>query len=306
MKVFLDKNRIKEEYFNNIKSNFKNVEFISNVEDSYDCEVIFVEPNYVTEANIKKYSNLKWIQSYRAGYDTVDFNFLNKKGIKFSNAKDIYSIAIAEDVILKILMLNRNVRKYLKDMENKAWKPYFGEPELYKSTVGIIGMGSIAKEIAKRIKAFDVEVLGYRKNYRAEEYFDQVLVGKDGLNKILSSSDYLILTTPLNDETKFMINKEAFAIMKNSAVLVNIARGEVVDQEALIEALQTKTIRAAALDVMYPEPLPKDSKLWDLDNVYITPHSSASSPHINFRLSQLFIENLKRYLEGKEVLHRVN
>lgn len=305
MKIYLEERKIKKENFNKIKDHFKNLEFITELDQSYDSDIIIVEPSFVTEENISKYKNLKWIQSYRAGFDTVDFDAVKKRNILFTNAKDVYSIPIAEDVIAKILVLNRSVRQFYKNMENKEWKPNFNAPEINNSTVGIIGMGSIAKEIAKRIKAFNTKVLGYRRSYKAEEYFDEVLVGEDGLNELLKVSDYVILTVSLNEGTKRMINKEKLNLMKETALLINIARGEVVVQDDLIAALKEKTIRGAALDVFTPEPLSKDSELWTLDNVYLTPHCSAASYHLNERLTELFIENITRYLENRELLNLV-
>src|SRR5690554_314507 len=305
MKVFINTQPIGEENFKKLQAKFPNVKFETEVEHSYDAEVMVVEPYFVKEENIKNYPNLKWIQSYRAGFDTVDFSILEKQNITFSNAKDIYSIAIAEDVIAKILVLNRNVRTYLKNMKNKEWKPNFNEPEIYNSTVGIVGTGSIAKEIAKRIKAFGTTVLGYRRSNKPVDHFDEILVGEAGLHELLKRSDYVVLTVPLNDETRGMINKDTLKLIKSNSLLINIARGDVVVQDDLIEALENGTIRGAGLDVCSPEPLPADSKLWELENVYLTPHCSAASPHISTRLTEMIIENLSRYIEGKEVLNIV-
>ncbi|MCK9471326.1 MAG: D-2-hydroxyacid dehydrogenase [Bacilli bacterium] len=306
MKIFIEEKKFKEENLKRIVNEFKNVEITTNLEKSFDAEVIVVEPSFVKEENISKFKNLKFIQSIRAGFDTVNFNIINERNIVFSNARDIYSLSIAEDVIGKILILNRNAKQFIKDMENKEWKPNFNAPEIYKSTVGIIGTGSIAKEIAKRIKAFDTTVLGYRRSFIQEEYFDKIYAGDAGLDEVLKLSDYVILTVPLNEGTRGMINKEKLNLMKNDALLVNIARGEVVVQEDLITALEEKSIRGAALDVFTPEPLPKDSPLWSMENVFMTPHCSAASYHINSRLTDLIIENLRRYLNKEELLHKVN
>ena len=305
MKIFIDKNNFKKENLNKILNEFKNHEIITDVNGGYDSEAIIVEPSYCTKENLDKYKNLKWIQSLRAGFDNVDLDYIKNRNIVFTNAKDVYSISIAEDVITKILVLNRNVKTYIKNMENEEWLPNFNEPEIYNSTVGIIGMGSIAKEIAKRIKAFNTNVIGYRRTHKEEEYFDKILVGEEGLNQLLKVSDYVILTVPLNEGTKGMINKEKLDLMKPTALLINIARGGVVVQEDLITALKEKTIRGAGLDVVTPEPLPKGNELWSLDNVYLTPHCSAASPHINTRLTDLILDNLKRYTENRELLHIV-
>ena len=177
----------------------------------------------------------------------------------------------------------------------------FLESEIEGSTVGILGTGSIGQEIAKRIAAFNTHIIGYNQSGRFVEYFDEIVTGSEGLNSLLSKSDYVIVSLPLNKGTKFLINKENLRLMKENAIIINIARGEIINQDDLIEALENKIIKGAGLDVVYPEPLAKDSKLWKLDNVFITPHNSFSSPKTTKRLISLIIENLNNYLNNKEL-----
>lgn len=300
MKIYIDSSVLKDRY-HKIKESFPNVTITDVVEDSFDCDAIMVYPNYVVKENIDKYNNLVWIQVFTAGYNTIDLEYIKSRNIILTNGKDIYSIPIAEDVITKILTINRNVGKYLEAMKTKSWGWLNSEYELTNSTVGIVGVGSIGKEIAKRLKAFNVNIVGYRRQNKSEEYFDQIFYGKDGLDSLLKISDYVILALPLNDESYHLINLNKIRLMKKSALLINIARGEVIKQDDLIYALQNHYIRGAALDVVYPEPLPYDSPLWSLDNVFLTPHNSFSSPYTMDRLMRFLIENLENYERGKEL-----
>src|SRR5690554_313926 len=299
MKIYLEKNQIEESDYKLLVSKFPNVEFVDEL--NKDVEVLIGYPNLITEKNLKLLSKLKWIQLLQAGFNTVDFGLLKRNNIKLTNAKDIYSITIAEDVVCKILVLNRNVKQYLKNMEKGIWERYSNEPEIYGSTIGIIGAGSIGKEIAKRLSVFAKKIIGHRRQDKPVEYFDEIYTGEDGLDEVLKQSDYVILALPLNKDSYHLIDAKKLSLMKPNSVLINIARGEVVKQDDLIEALENKTIRAAGLDVVTPEPLPKDHKLWTLDNVFITPHNSVSSPYISRRLTMLLVENINNYLENNNL-----
>jgi phosphoglycerate dehydrogenase-like enzyme len=306
MKIYIDKTRIKQKYFDEIVAKFNNVTLTNVIEDSYDCDAIVVGPEFVTSPNIAKYPKLKWIQLLTAGFNTIDLKMLKESNIVLTNAKGVYSITIAEDVFTKILMINRNVKHYLDNMKEGKWSPIHYEKEIWGSTVGVLGTGSIATEIAKRMKAFEAKVIGYNRSLNKEEYFDEVYSNIDGLKTVLSNSDYVIIALPLNEATNSLINYEMMSYMKSDAVLVNIARGEIVNQDDLIRVLKERKIRAAALDVTTPEPLPKESELWYLDNVYITPHNSPSSPYLTSRLLGLINKNLELYINNQPLTNKVS
>jgi phosphoglycerate dehydrogenase-like enzyme len=306
MKVYIDPKFIVQSDIKQMIDAFPMVEFVDTI-DHFDIEVAMIPwANFITEENLSKLPNLKWIQLLSAGYDGTDFNLLKKHQIIYTNAKDIYHISIAEDVLTKILVLNRNYKIYLDNMKQGIWKPIRREPELYGSTVGILGTGSIGKEIAKRLKAFDTHIIGYRKSDRPETYFDEIVTDDEGLSYLLKTSDYVIVTLPLNDKTEYFLSKEKLSLMKSNALFINIARGKVVDQDALSELLKDKKIRGAGLDVTTPEPLPKDHELWSMPNVVITPHNSSSSNHLLSRLTELMTENLSNYLNHRELKFIVN
>jgi len=169
----------------------------------------------------------------------------------------------------------------------------------------ILGVGSIGKELAKRLKAFEAFVVGYRTQNISEDNFDLIITEDSDLNIELTKADYVILALPLNSYTYQMFDTKKFDLMKKSSLFINIARGKIVNQNDLINALKTNKIRGAGLDVFDPEPLPKDSELWKLDNVYITPHNASSSPFMRDRLYEMIVMNLDLYLQNEEVKYQI-
>jgi len=299
LKIFIDKKFIPKDEYQKLLDMFPKVEFVHDFEKHKDIEVFFGLNSLLESADIDQYENLKWIQLYMAGFDNVDVKGLKNKGLLISNARDIFSITIAEDVISKILYFNRNIKEFIENMKTRTWQQIWKDPEIFKSTIGIIGTGSIGQETAKRLQSFSPKaILGHRRKDEPVEYFDRIFTGDDGLEEVIKNSDYLILALPLNDETKYLFDKGKLSLMKKNAILVNVARGQVIVQEDLIELLENNQIRGAALDVTDPEPLPKDSKLWDLDNVFITPHNASSSEYMVKRLFDLTLENLQLYLKN--------
>jgi D-2-hydroxyacid dehydrogenase (NADP+) len=299
MKVYIDPKFIIQSSLQEMILRFPQVQFVDDINHP-DIEVAMVPwSNFITEENLSKLPKLKWIQLLSAGFDGTDFSLLKRHGITFTNAKDIYHISMAEDVVAKILTLNRNYKVYAENMKQGIWKPIRREPEIYGSTVGILGTGSIAKEIAKRLKAFETTIIGYRKTASPEVFFDETLYGEAGLDDLLKRSDYVIVTLPLNSQTRNLLSREKLALMKTSALFINVARGAIVDQAALTEMVRDGKIRGAGLDVTTPEPLPPDHELWRLPNVIITPHNSSSSPHLLSRLTELMTANLRKYLASE-------
>lgn len=280
-----------------LKENFNNVNWTDKIENSYDSDAIIVKPSFCSNDVLDKYPNLSFIQLITAGFDNIDLDYLAKRKIKLLNASDVFNIAIAEDVISKILYINKHMKFYEDNRKNKIWESKLVEYEIYGSTIGILGVGGIGIETAKRLKAFNTKILGYRRSIHKEEHFDEIYNDDEGLDHILKTSDYIILAIPLNDATHHLINKEKLSLMKESAVLINVARGEVVNQDDLIEILKNNKIRAAALDVVTPEPLIEDSLLWELDNVFLSPHSSNLSPYTEDRLVNKITKNLKKEME---------
>jgi len=305
MKIYVDPRLIGRSNYDKLVSLYPQINFVTEIDDKEHLEVLFAMPQVVKSMNPDEFPNLKWIQYLMAGYDGLDLSAFINRGIIFCNAQDIFSKSIAEDVFTKILFFNRNVKHYLISMAEGKWEPIREEPELTGSTVLILGVGSIGKELAKRFKAFETKVIGYRNNQIDEENFDEIITSNDELSKAISKSDYIIMALPLTEKTVGLFDEKKFALMKKSALFINVARGKVIDQNALIKALETKSIRGAGLDVMNPEPLPPDHVLWKLDNVFITPHNASSSPYMRNRLFEMIMMNLNLYLAGMPVKYQV-
>jgi phosphoglycerate dehydrogenase-like enzyme len=300
MKIYVDKKMMGKNNYPKLVSTFSNVEFVEDLDNNPDVEAMVIMNSQLAKLDIAKFYKLKWIQLLMAGYDNVDVDSLKNKGIMLSNARDIFSISIAEDVFSKILFFNRNTAYYLESMKNKQWIPIKKEPEIFNSTISILGTGSIGQEVAKRMKAFGVKkILGYRQTSANVPFFDEIHTGNSGLDYVIKEADYLILALPLNKSTYHIINKEKISLMKPEAVLINVARGDIIEQDDLIKALKDKAIRGAGLDVTSPEPLPFESELWNLDNVFITPHNASSSPYMKERLYKMTVMNLELFTKDK-------
>lgn len=242
--------------------------------------------------DIKKFENLRLVQLTSAGVDRVPLNYINEKGIQLFNARGVYSIPMAEWAILKILEIYKKSRVFYKNQEKHKWEKQRNLLELTDKTAAIIGYGSVGMEIAKRLKAFGVTVISVDKQLKEDDYIDESIL-IDNLEVALKKSDVIILTLPLTDETKHLINEEKINVMKDNAVLINVSRGGIIDENALIESLEKDKFLGVALDVFEEEPL-NESSLWDFDNVTITPHNSFVSDKVSERLFDFMIENLSR------------
>lgn len=306
MKIYVEKRMMGKTNYPKLIEKFPMVEFVDNLDENEDVEAMIIMNSTLNKLDLDKYLRLRWIQLLMAGYDNVDINYIKSKRILVTNARDIFSTSIAEDVISKILYFNRNMKYYQDCMYDKVWNPISKEPEIFNSTVAILGSGSIGKELAKRFKAFGVNrIYGYKKSKDKPDNFDEVFNDEEGLDQILKLADYVIVALPLTKDTKKLINEERLQLLKQNALIINVARGDIIDQQALIKCLKQKQIRGAGLDVTTPEPLPKDSELWNLDNVYITPHNASSSPYMKNRLFELTLVNLERFLSNSKLKYLI-
>lgn len=305
MKVSVNPKTIRNEEFERLVALFPEVTFEPELSSCQDAEVLLCNPAFLTKEHLDQLPHLKWVHLLMSGYNTVNLEDLRKRKIALTNSKDVFHIQIAEDVVAKISYFNRDLGVFHDQQKKRIWKIIPDEFELYQSTVGIVGAGSIGTEIAKRLKAFDTTILGYRKSSQIPPYFDQIYTTSEGLDELITRSDYLIIAIPLSKETTHLINRDRLSLMKKTALLINVARGEIIDQEALVEILQEQKIRGAGLDVVYPEPLPVEHPLWSLQNVLLTSHNASSSQLMYRRIVDLFIENLSRFQEKKPLLHEV-
>lgn len=240
---------------------------------------------------IEQFTSLRYIQLTSAGYDRVPMELVREREIEIHNAKDVYSIPMAEFAVGGVLQLYKKFAVFRDNQKQHRWEKQRDLLELAGKTVCIIGCGSVGKACAKRFSAFDAKVIGITAHPRPIQWFDSVH-GMDELENVLKSSDIVVLAVPLTDETKHLISAERIGMMKQTAVLVNIARGEIVDTEKLIDALENDCLAGAVLDVVEAEPLVKNSRLWEIENVVITPHNSFVGEENDLRLKNVIYQNL--------------
>lgn len=247
---------------------------------------------------IEKFTNLRYIQLTSAGFDRVPMDYIKEHNIELHNAKGVYSIPMAEFAICGVLELYKQSKFFFDNQKAHRWEKHRGLLELAGKEICIIGAGNIGTEVAKRFKAFDTEVIGIDLYPSDNEYFDAVLP-LDNLDNELPKADVVILTLPLTDNNAGFFDKSKFDLMKQSAIFVNIARGKLVNERDLIVALETNQIAGAVLDVFDEEPLSTNSKLWDMENVILTPHNSFVGENNLARLFSIICKNLGCYNESK-------
>ena len=251
--------------------------------------------------------HLKWIQLTSAGADRLLNSGFIESGITVTTVSGLHATPIGEYVLCAMLMFAKNAPGIIRAQQRNEWLRYM-PTELRSKTVGIVGMGHIGEEVARLAKAFGCRIVATRRSVTAptsDECADELLPSS-GLQHLLETSDYVVLAVPLTDETRHMIGEAELRAMKPSAVLVNIARGAVVDESALVRALGDGTIAGAALDVFDPEPLSPESPLWDMENVIVSPHISGGTEIYNQRAVDIFADNLRRYLRGEPLRNLVD
>jgi len=251
--------------------------------------------------------NLKWVQAYSAGLEQYPLEELGRRGIRLTNAAGAGAPAIAEFVFGRLIEVCRNLRS-IEAMQSARDFHRPGGRTLSGKTLGIVGLGAIGSAVARLGRAFEMKTLATRRSARsgATSPDVDVLSGPEGLGRLLSDSDVVVLCAPATPETEGLIGAEALAGMKKGAVLCNVARGALVDEEALVASLAAEHLGAAILDVTREEPLPQDSILWDAPNLYLSPHSSIPPDAYDARLLALFAENLVRYAEGEPLVNEIS
>lgn len=240
--------------------------------------------------NISEFKNLKYIQLTSAGFDRVPLDYIKEHNIKIYNARGVYSKPMAEFALSGVLQLYKKSYHFFENQKKHIWKKYRDIIELADKSVCIIGCGSVGKECAKRFKAFECKVYGVDLYPKEDDNFDKIFHLNE-LEIILPQSDVVVLTLPLTEKTKYLINEYRLGLLKRDAILVNIARGKIVDTEALIAKLPD--LGGAVLDVFEEEPLSSDSLLWRVENVIITPHNSFTGEGNRNRLQKLILHNME-------------
>lgn len=272
------------------------VRFLPCEKDELPCDYEWVEGiicnGLFLYHPIERFCRLKYIQLTSAGMDRVPMEYVRKNHISIYNAKGVYSIPMAEFVVAGILELYKQLIFFANNQQKHNWEKNRNLLELAGKKICIIGCGSVGTECAKRFRAFECEITGVDLFPVSNSFYDEI-VGLDELYKVLPNSDIVILTLPLTENTLHFMDEEKISRMKDGAILVNIARGAVVDSLALISALETK-LGGAVLDVFEEEPLKPDDRLWNMKNVIVTPHNSFVGDGNQRRLRTVILDNLIR------------
>jgi phosphoglycerate dehydrogenase-like enzyme len=241
---------------------------------------------------VRRCETLRWFQSAAAGYDAPIFAELIKKGVLFTKS-DVHSIPIAEYVLRAALDHFQEPQRWVAAQAQRQWEGHEFR-ELWGSTWVIVGFGSIGAEVAQRVRAFGARAVGVRRRPTGHEPADEMVTPTE-LLEVLPGADVVALCAPANPTTEHLVDRRFLAAMKPSALLINIGRGSVVDERALVAALDAGELAAAVLDVFETEPLPPDSPLWSHPKVTVTPHDSANSNRRVLRQFELFTDNLGRF-----------
>ena len=240
---------------------------------------------------IEKFTNLRYIQLTSAGFDRVNMDYVKAHGIEIHNARGVYSIPMAEFALSGVLQLYKQAAFFRENQKRHLWEKHRGLLELAGKKVLIAGCGSVGNECTKRFKAFDCNITGVDLFPREDSLYSKILP-LDKLDDMLITADIVVLTLPLSEQTRHLMNDNKLSLLKDGAVLVNIARGAIVDTEALIKHIDR--LGGAVLDVFEEEPLIDNSPLWDKPNVILTPHNSFVGDNVNNRLKNLILNNLWR------------
>jgi len=271
------------------------------IEHIADAEVIFANPIMLSRY-INYAKNVKWVQSSFAGIDALNDDSLKKDYI-LTNMKDAYGEIIAEYLLGYVLMLQKNILGNIENQKTKTWwqRSY---PSIVWKKVGIMWIGSIGSVVARYCKSFWMQVYWYASSEREHEYLDRVFTDENQ-DDFLSDLDYLINILPNTPYTQGIINTDLLSKLPSKAVFMNVGRWANVREDDLIKAIKEKQIAWAVLDVFQTEPLPKESELWDLDNVYITPHVSGYVED-NSKIISTFSDNYKRYISGQQLQNTID
>ncbi|WP_392535103.1 D-2-hydroxyacid dehydrogenase [Nostoc sp. C117] len=276
--------------------------------DATDAEVYFswfLSRSPILHKILEAAPALRWHHAPNAGVNHILTPTYLERDIILTNGAGVHGIPIAEFVITYILAHAKHLPELYALQAEHHWKRGFAIQELTDATLLIIGAGGIGQEIAARAKPFGLRIIGSRRHPQELPNFDKV-VGADEWRSLLPIADYVVIATPLTKETKQFIDESVLRSLPRHAYLINIARGDVIDESALIKALTEGWIAGAALDTVSTEPLPSESPLWSLPNIFITPHTSGHSPKSKQRSIALFIDNLQRYQAGKPLRNVVD
>jgi phosphoglycerate dehydrogenase-like enzyme len=275
-----------------------------------EAEVLYDFPRGHTEDLVRVVPKLRWVQASMAGAgEIIERAGLQDADVAVTTASGVYSGPLAEFAMMALLAHAKDLDRLRRDKAEKRWRQTT-TGTLYGKILCVVGVGSIGQAVAVRARPFGMRVVGVKRVVGEDDaawgYADELYATRD-LHQALREADYVVAALPGTPETQRLLNAEAIGAMKQGAYFVNVGRGKVVDEGALVEALKSGHLAGAALDVFEEEPLPEDSPLWELENVVVSPHSTDMvGAQINERQVDLFCENLQRYLDGKPLINEVD
>jgi len=249
---------------------------------------------------------LRWVQAFGAGVETCIFPELVQSDVVLTNTSGAFNQVMADHAFALILAIGRGIAQCVRVQSQKVWKRIRTLRQLAGQTLGVIGLGNIGREIARRGKAFGMKVVAADvRSMERPAFVDELWDIKD-IDRVLEESDYLVIAAPLTPETRGMVGAAELHKMKPTAHLINIGRGAIIDEAALIDALKNGVIAGAGLDVFEKEPLPPDSELWDMENVIISPHIGGAAPESRTLSFEIFLDNFRKFVAGEPLRNVVD
>ncbi|MHB0969768.1 MAG: D-2-hydroxyacid dehydrogenase [Thermoanaerobaculia bacterium] len=260
------------------------------------ADAVLIAPRYgsVLADLLSDLGNARWIHTLAAGVEFLPFDQLRDSEAVVTNSRGLFADALGEFTVAAMLWFAKDLRRLVRNQDARQWEPYTVE-RVEGRTIGIIGYGGIVQAIGRRAESLGMRVLTVR---RRQEF------GEPTIDEVIAESDYVVICTPLTPGTRRLISRERIAMMKPTAVFINVGRAATVDEDALVDALREKRIRGAALDVFETEPLPAEHPLWQFENVLISPHTADHTSDSHQRAMEFFMENLRRFRAG-EALEKV-
>jgi len=312
MRVLITK-RLDREDMNRIIGSFPDAEIraadrvYGATHTGFSPHILFCE--WLDAETVEALVDLRWVQVPSAGVDGLPLRDMAARGITLTNGSGTHGTSVAETVLAMMLALAIGLPDLVRAQGRREWVRPSVAPrrfELEEQTLLVIGLGDVGRTLARKCIGIGMRVLGHDIKRPDEEGVPYHFVPIESLDSALAEADHVALCLPFTRETARFMGRERLGLMKPSAFLYNAGRGSLVDQDALIESLQKARIAGAGLDVTDPEPLPPDSPLWTMPNVLLTQHMGGASPHNSRRITDLFIENLRRYMNGEPLLNVVD
>lgn len=274
-------------------------------EKANDADAIYASGWLKREIFLASSAKLKWVQIGGAGVDVTLYPEMVASDVILTNASGAFDIPIAEHVFAMILCFSRGLNRFIRHQMEGKWRGS-SMMQLSGKTILVVGLGSIGSAVAKRANGLEMRILAIDLFPPEKPDYVERIEKPEKIHELLPEADFISICCPLTKDTYRMIGESEFHKMKPSAYLINIARGKIIDEAALIKALKEERIAGAGLDVFEEEPLPEDSELWNMPNVIITPHSAGVSPETGDRTFGIFCENLKRFVTGEPLINVVD